>query len=318
MPGERWDTGRGSPDFVRGLCQGVRCRSKNTAAHDASIAGSGATQPQIHQKRWAPLGQRSPVAARPTDHLPWTLGPQLATMTKGRRRLKNALIITCSHRLPRRPGQRRSLFRPWSLCEHASKGIDETCVCDYGFSGPIVLLRLCPAARAWSDYASANNTAHARHVECAKYGGLRPGYRRVCVSVGTGFRQATRASVATGSRDVSDGHTHRKSTEGVLWLRKMYQYEGRRSGREIGCRYIERVLSMTTGTRTCCLCLRCGFQGWDCLQRICPKGDDPLTPGLDEVQLVECTCLEAGGCANNIVLNFQGPANRSDTRGCDR
>ena len=55
-----------------------------------------------------------------------------------------------------------------------------------------------------------------------------------------------------------------------------------------------------------CVC-DAGFQGWDCSQRICPKGDDPLTPGLDEVQLVECTCLEAGGCANNTLsLTFKG------------
>lgn len=38
-----------------------------------------------------------------------------------------------------------------------------------------------------------------------------------------------------------------------------------------------------------CVC-DIGFTGYDCSQRICPKGDDPLTTGqVNEVQLLKCT-----------------------------
>ena len=91
-------------------------------------------------------------------------------MTKGRRRLKYALIITCTIACPVGLDNGEVCSGHGACAEHVSKGIDETCVCDYGFSGPDCSLRLCPAARAWSDYASANNTAHAKHVECSNMG----------------------------------------------------------------------------------------------------------------------------------------------------
>ena len=79
--------------------------------------------------------------------------------------------------------------------------------------------------------------------------------------------------------------------------------------RETGCRYIERVLSMTTGTRTCFMgvCAMRDFRAGTVLRESVRRVTTPLTPGLDEVQLVECTCLEAGGCANNtLALTFKG------------
>ena len=91
-------------------------------------------------------------------------------MTKGRRRLKYALIITCTIACPVGLDNGEVCSGHGACAEHVAKGIDETCVCDYGFSGPDCSLRLCPAARAWSDYASSNNTAHAKHVECSNMG----------------------------------------------------------------------------------------------------------------------------------------------------
>lgn len=47
-----------------------------------------------------------------------------------------------------------------------------------------------------------------------------------------------------------------------------------------------------------------GYEGFDCSQKICPKGDDPLTPGVDEVQLIECTCLSSG-CDGSFNFDFK-------------
>ena len=167
-PGESW----GARTHVL-----VSCGGSAQVSAAAPLARPGTTHRsraaarrshRFHQKRWAPLGQRSPVAALP--HRP---APVDATMTKGRRRLKYALIITCTIACPVGLDNGEVCSGHGACAEHVSKGIDETCVCDYGFSGPDCSLRLCPAARAWSDYASANNTAHARHVECANMGESR-------------------------------------------------------------------------------------------------------------------------------------------------
>ena len=49
-----------------------------------------------------------------------------------------------------------------------------------------------------------------------------------------------------------------------------------------------------------CICDE-GWEGYDCSLKSCPKGDDPLTSGIDEVQLIECTA--DGG---TIAIEFRG------------
>ncbi len=44
-----------------------------------------------------------------------------------------------------------------------------------------------------------------------------------------------------------------------------------------------------------------GFAGYDCSKRECPTGDDPNTPGLPEVQLLQCT-----GSSGSLTLTFRG------------
>ena len=169
-PGERWGARTGVLVSCGGSCKGVRCRSA-AARRRASIAGSGATRPQIPPKALGPA--RAALARRRAPHRPPPVDRGPPTMTKGRRRLKYALIITCTIACPVGLDNGEVCSGHGACAEHVSKGIDETCVCDYGFSGPDCSLRLCPAARAWSDYASSNNTAHAKHVECANMGESR-------------------------------------------------------------------------------------------------------------------------------------------------
>ena len=47
-----------------------------------------------------------------------------------------------------------------------------------------------------------------------------------------------------------------------------------------------------------------GWEGSSCSRRSCPKGDDPITPGLAESQVIECTCT--GSCAGTFRISFQG------------
>ncbi|KAG7376496.1 hypothetical protein PHYPSEUDO_013294 [Phytophthora pseudosyringae] len=47
-----------------------------------------------------------------------------------------------------------------------------------------------------------------------------------------------------------------------------------------------------------------GFSGFDCSQRECPKGDNPLTVGQDyAIQDITCTC---NGCTGTFALSFRG------------
>ncbi|KUG01569.1 Multiple epidermal growth factor domains protein 10 [Phytophthora nicotianae] len=47
-----------------------------------------------------------------------------------------------------------------------------------------------------------------------------------------------------------------------------------------------------------------GFTGFDCSQRECPKGDNPLTTGqVDAIQDITCTC---NSCSGTFALSFRG------------
>lgn len=48
-----------------------------------------------------------------------------------------------------------------------------------------------------------------------------------------------------------------------------------------------------------------GWEGAACNLRSCPKGDDPYTAGVDEVQIIDCTCT-GGGCDDTMQLSFKG------------
>ncbi len=50
-----------------------------------------------------------------------------------------------------------------------------------------------------------------------------------------------------------------------------------------------------------CVCLP-GWSGAACDLKECPRGDDPVTPGLDEVQIFDCQCK---GCKGGLYFEFQ-------------
>lgn len=48
-----------------------------------------------------------------------------------------------------------------------------------------------------------------------------------------------------------------------------------------------------------------GYEGAACEKKSCPKGDDPLTPGIDEIHYIDCMC-QHGYCEKEISLTFKG------------
>lgn len=49
-----------------------------------------------------------------------------------------------------------------------------------------------------------------------------------------------------------------------------------------------------------------GFGGYDCGERLCISGDDPLTAGAAEVQLLECDCGEPWCGNGTVALTYRG------------
>ena len=46
-----------------------------------------------------------------------------------------------------------------------------------------------------------------------------------------------------------------------------------------------------------------GWQGIACEDKSCPWGDDPMTSGVDEVQLIDCQCTT---CMGGVTLVLRG------------
>ena len=55
-----------------------------------------------------------------------------------------------------------------------------------------------------------------------------------------------------------------------------------------------------------------GFSGYDCSEMLCPAGDDPITAGVSEVQLVDCAC-DVDPCNGTVSLTFRGQTTRPMT-----
>ena len=176
---------------------------------------------------------------------------------------------------------------------------DWQCLCDEGFTGPDCSQRVCPAGTAWADWPSANQTAHAELVECSGFGYCdRAAGECVCRPGFTGHA-CNRMMCAQGSvnRELCSGHDRclsmAKSAEQVdyVWLWRVGEYSGWDKDQIFGC--------------ACDV----GFSGYDCSEMLCPAGDDPITAGVSEVQLVDCAC-DVDPCNGTVSLTFRGQTTR--------
>ena len=158
---------------------------------------------------------------------------------------------------------------------------DGQCDCAHGFGAGDCSLRSCPVGTAFGDIAAGDDDAHSP-TECSGRG--------ICDRV-------------TGTCRCSEGFA------GVGCERTACDCRGRGV-----CLSMRDLASTTRGGMSesfnydhvwdadkiyGCVC-DVGYAGYDCSQRVCPAGDDPMTlGGVQEVQLLRCSA-DAG----EMVLYF--------------
>ena len=165
-----------------------------------------------------------------------------------------------------------------------------TCQCQDGFYGPECTERTCPKGRQWQGYATSVDTVHEEEVECSNMGVCDRGSgkckchasfdgkacERLACPAGQCNGHGKCRSLAEAAEEVDNWHLL-VSTTYSLWDK-------------------DKIHG--------CVCDK-GWRGYDCSERECMYGDDPMTVGgSEEVQVMECTC--AATCSGGVVLDVYG------------
>ena len=174
-----------------------------------------------------------------------------------------------------------------NLCSgHGNCDIFSRCHCWARFSGSDCSEIECPRGRAWSDDAQATDSAHAL-AECSKRG--------MC-DRSTGKCQCQSGFDGNACQRLEC--TNHCSGHGSCVNMKSLASQTRRSSDSAHFTYSERWDSSSFFG---CICDE-PYTGFDCSQRTCPMGDDPLTTGqVNEVQVF--TCAASGG---TLLFHFGG------------
>jgi hypothetical protein len=176
------------------------------------------------------------------------------------------------------------------------------CQCYPGFYGVDCSLRTCPAGNAWVDFPSANNEAHAAFTECSNMGTCDRSTGTCQCKPGFGGPACDVMLCPTGGEEWGNDGTVPCSGNGkCLSLRdagRKRDYINYFNATE----YVGWDADMIHG----CDCYY-GFEGRACERRSCPKGDDPETAGVDEVQLIDCTCTT---CSGGMYITFKGETSK--------
>ncbi|CAM9203672.1 unnamed protein product [Ectocarpus sp. 12 AP-2014] len=159
------------------------------------------------------------------------------------------------------------------------------CDCSAGWGGADCSERMCATGIAWSDRATATDTAHGV-VECSNRGECDRAVGRCKCMTGFSGAACERSNCPRGC----SGHGHCRSLSDYA--------QGYRGDDSIQYTYDDVWDSDKLHT---CVC-DTGYHGFDCALRSCPTGDDPLTTGQsNEIQLVVCEAT-----AGSFVLYYEG------------
>ena len=179
------------------------------------------------------------------------------------------------------------------------------CHCFPGFYGVDCSLRTCPAGYAWVDLPSATDTAHGFYTECSNMGDCNRETGQCLCRAGFGGPACDRMLCPTGGLSKRDFDEEKEiPCSGNGRCVDLAYAQGYRD-------YVNFFDSTTYASWDAHMLHGCacdeGWEGIACEKRSCPKGDDPETSGVDEVQLIDCTCTT---CSGGIYLTFRGAQTR--------
>lgn len=170
---------------------------------------------------------------------------------------------------------------------HGRCGVNDVCDCMQNWIGGDCSMRLCPLVRAWQDTAVGDNDAHY-YKEC--------GARGTCDRE-KGICDCDVGFTGSGCRrmvcpDDCSGH-------GVCdFIEELAQNSfDKRVGGDRSTKYElwdqEKIMG--------CKCDP-GYEGHSCAKRVCPKGDDQLTP--NQIEMVQAVSLKtnAAGAAASVEM----------------
>lgn len=175
------------------------------------------------------------------------------------------------------------------------------CSCDEGWSAADCSQRACPSGAAWAAHARLTDDVHSQLAQCSNAGACNPATGE-CVCA-PGFEGEACDRLACGGGALPCGGNGRC----ISMRQAAAGYDGFRLV------HAPSAYSLWDADRVRgCLC-DWGFSGVSCGLRECPRGDDPTTPGVPEVQVLSCRCAAVGGCAQPAGLwtvTFAGRAAR--------
>ena len=177
------------------------------------------------------------------------------------------------------------------LCSsHGSCNSNNVCKCDSQWNYyPDCSGRVCPSGLAWADKASTENNAH-QNVECSNRG-LCDRSTGVCDCL-AGFEgsacERTQCSHSLSQR--CSGHGQCLSTSILFDIYTPGSVAGQYSSWD--------------GTHTTACSCDYGYTGTDCSMRMCPKGDDPLTPFSDYRTITIATTAASGSLGGAFKFSF--------------
>ena len=168
------------------------------------------------------------------------------------------------------------------------------CTCYPGYHGVDCSIRLCPSSIAWVDIPYLNNSAHSSFTECSNMGTCdRVSGNCKCNNGYTGAAcERMLCPIGTTSKKSflpCSGHGKCISVKEIL---DASSFISDKSTSNYSDWDSEKIYG--------CVCDE-GWTGISCSKIECPKGDDPLTPGLNEIQLIDCVNINSVG---SIVLSY--------------
>lgn len=157
-------------------------------------------------------------------------------------------------------------------------------MCFPGYIGATCNGRLCPTGLAWADYPTATDAAH-NLAECS--------------AMGSCDRSTGKCSCATGFEGIACERMSCPSCSNgrCISMREAAAIQDNTNF------FVATTYSLWDADKIFgCQCDN-GYTGFDCSQRTCPKGDDPMTTGQwNEVQRLNCLC---DGCTGTFALTFR-------------